>query len=327
MKALILKESGTVDNFEYVDIEKPAIKPGYVLVEVHASSINQIDIKIRQGLPIGPVLPAPLGCDMAGVVAEIGEGVTGFKVGDQVYGCVAGVKGNSGALAEFILADADLIAHKPGKLSMKQAAAMPLVSIAAWEALKRAQVGAHDHVLVQGAMGGVGHIAVQLAVQLGATVSATVLGEHDDTFLKKAGVANVIDVSQASVQEYVDQHTNGKGFDVVFDTVGGANLDRAFEGIGLNGRVAAIAARSTHDLSPLHAKNASLHVVFMLLPMLNGAGRAAHGVILKQLTELVEAGKVHPLVDEKDFTLAQGGQAQSYLESGKARGKVVVSIK
>ncbi|NYT77756.1 zinc-binding dehydrogenase [Alcaligenaceae bacterium] len=327
MKVLSLKAAGPVGNFELTDLAQPSVTDGHLLIEVHACSVNQIDIKIRQGLPIGPVLPSAIGCDMAGVVIEVGANVKGFKAGDEVYGCVAGVKGLGGTMSEYIVADAKLVAHKPKNIGMKQAASLPLVAITAWEGIARSQLAKGEQILVHGGMGGVGHIAIQLAASLGAIVSTTVHKTRDDGFLKSIGVSNIIDAGTTSVDEYKKTATQNNGFDAVFDTVGGTNLDKSFEAIGLNGRVVAIAARSTHDLSPLHAKGAALQVVFMLLPMLFGNGREQHGKILSELTTLVEAGKVKPLVDDKDFSLQEGGAAHAYLESGQAVGKVVISVR
>ncbi len=326
MKILRLDQPGGSENFVYADAPRPSAKAGHVLVQVHACSINQVDIKVRQGLPIGPELPSALGCDMAGVVTEVGAGVEHFKVGDEVYGCVAGVKRLGGTMAEYVVADAKLLAHKPANLSMKQAAAVPLVGITAWEGLDRCDLGPQDHILVHGGMGGVGHMVVQLAAQRGATVSTTVRNKRDDAYLKRIGASHIIDTKATSTEDYVQQVTGGQGFDVVFDTVGGATLDDSFQALAVNGRAVAIATRSTHDLSPLHGKGASLDVVFMLIPMLHNKGREAHGDILSQLRQAIEAGHVSPLVDERDFTLEQGGQAQDYLESGEATGKVVVTV-
>ncbi|TEA79044.1 zinc-dependent alcohol dehydrogenase family protein [Allopusillimonas ginsengisoli] len=326
MQALMLKQHGNVDQFELQDIPMPEIKRGYVLIKVAATSVNQVDIKIRNGLPISPALPGPIGCDAAGTITKIGEGVTGFEVGDAVYGCVAGVKGMGGALAEYVLADAQLIAKKPVNLSMREAAAMPLVAITAWEAIERAHVKKGEAVLVHGGMGGVGHIAAQLAVQRGARVFVTVSRHRDDALLRSFGIDGIIDAGKESVEDYVEKYTEGRGFDVVIDTVGGENLDRSLQAAGLNGRVSAIAARSTHDLSPMHAKALTLNVIFMLIPMLHDKNREQHGEILARIARLVEAGGLKPIVDQTEFTLQTAPQAHSHLESGQAHGKVVISV-
>lgn len=326
MRAQVLATPGGADQLHMADVPAPALKPGHVLIRVAASAVNPVDIKIRGGLPIGPDLPAILGCDVAGTIEAVGAGVEGLAPGDAVYGCAGGVKGQGGSLAELMLADARLIAPKPASLSMRAAAALPLVSITAWDGLDRAGVRAGDHVLVHGGTGGVGHVAVQLAKARGARVSATVSSPAAAQTVRDLGADDAVNRQQEQPAAYVQRLTGGRGFDVVFDTVGGPNLDLSFQAAAPNGRVVATAARSTHDLSPLHGKGLSLHVVFMLLPMLRDEGREKHGRILRELATLVEAGKVRPLLDPHRFDLAHAADAHRHLESGKAVGKVVVEI-
>lgn len=138
MKSQVIQSFGEPSVFQLKEIPKPELKPGHVLIQVKATSVNPIDTKVRAGAvpAVAPELPAVLHGDVAGVVSEVGEGVTEFEIGDEVFGCAGGFKGTSGgALAEFMLADADLLAHKPKNLTMEEAAALPLVSITAWEAL------------------------------------------------------------------------------------------------------------------------------------------------------------------------------------------------
>ncbi len=165
MKAYVVWNYGPNAQFELADILKPTIRPGHVLIQVKATSLNPVDWKIRTlDVPIAPELPAVLHGDVAGVVTEVGEGVSTFNVGDEVYGCAGGVKGQGGALAEYMLADAQLLAHKPQTLGFRETAALPLVSITAWEGLiDRARVQPGQQVLVHAAAGGVGHVALQLA--------------------------------------------------------------------------------------------------------------------------------------------------------------------
>lgn len=163
MRALVLRAFGGPEQFRVEDWPTPEPGPGAVRVRIHAASLNQIDIKIREGLPIGPTLPAILGADMAGVVDAVGEGVTAFRPGEEVWGCVGGVRGHGGTLAECIVADARLLAKKPTRLSMREAAVLPLVGITAWEAMARCDVTQGDLVLIHGGIGGVGHVVIQLA--------------------------------------------------------------------------------------------------------------------------------------------------------------------
>jgi NADPH2:quinone reductase len=240
---------------------------------------------------------------------------------------VGGLKGSGGALAEFILADAKLIAKKPKSLSMLEAAALPLVSITAWEALfVKTNLTNKNNILIHGGVGGVGHIAVQLAKWCGAKVYATVLKPEDFSLAKSFGADEVINAKEEDVEKYVTRLTNGKGFDIVFDTVGGPNLDKSLIAAGMNGSVVTTAARSTHDLSPMHNKALSLSVVFMLLPILKNHGRETHGKILSEIAKIVDEGKLKPMIDSHKFTLETISEAHALLESGKAQGKVVLSI-
>ncbi|WPY95286.1 zinc-dependent alcohol dehydrogenase family protein [Limimaricola variabilis] len=328
MKAMTLSDYGTEATFHEADMPRPQPEAGQVLVRVKATSVNTIDTMIKamgKDLPLSPDLPAVLGMDFAGIIEEVGDGVTGYAVGDEVYGCAGGLAELQGALAEFIPADARLTAPKPKTLSMREAAALPLVGITAWEGLERAGVAAGKKVLVQGGAGGVGHLAVQLARHLGAEVSATGTGDGQLSVIEGYG-ARPIDFMAEKIEDYVAAQTGGTGFDAVFDTVGGANLTNSFAAAALNAHVVTTVALSEIDLSPAHFKGLSLHIVFMLLPMLHDVRREVHGEILAKLAELVDAGAVKPLLDEQAFALTQVGDAYARLQSGQAIGKVVVEV-
>lgn len=329
MQGQVIKKFGDSSVFELVEIAKPSLKSGHVLIKVFATSVNQIDCKVRAGLvkAISPDFPAILHGDVAGVVEEVADDVKNFQVGDEVYGCAGGFKGSSGALAMYMLVDEKLIAKKPQSLSMLEAAALPLISITAWEALFiKAKLTNKNNILIQGGVGGVGHIAVQLAKWCGASVFTTVLKNKDFSLAKSLGASEVINAKEEDVASYVSRLTDDQGFDLVFDTVGGPNLDKSLLAARMNGSVVTTAARSTHDLSPMHNKGLSLHVVFMLLPILKNQGRAEHGKILSQIAKIVDEGKLKPLIDPHQFTLESIADAHRFLESGAARGKVVVSI-
>lgn len=329
MKAQIISQFGNPEVFKLAEVSKPALKPGHVLIKVSATSVNQIDCKIRSGMvpAIAPEFPAVLQGDVAGVIAAVSPEVSAFQIGDEVYGCVGGLRGSGGALAEWMLADARLLAKKPQSLSMLEAAALPLVSITAWDALfNKAQLSKDKKILIHGGVGGVGHIAVQLAKWCGAQVSATVLNESDFHLARQLGADEVINAKTETPEQYVQRLTHGKGFDVVFDTVGGPNLDRSLAAAAMNGAVVTTAARSTHDLTPMHNKALSLHVVFMLLPLLVNEGREQHGKILNNIAKVVDQKKLTPLIDPHQFTLETAPEAHALLESGKAFGKVVIKI-
>ena len=325
MQAYVVEEPG--GDFRRADLPRPILRPNHVLVRIKASGVNPLDIKIRGGKAAHAKqpLPAVLGLDMAGIVEEIGPEVTAFRAADEVYGMVGGVGGLPGTLAEYIAADADLLARKPKNLSMRQAAALPLVAITAWEGLvDRANVCADQTVLVHAGAGGVGHIVVQLARSYGAKVFATVSSEKKQ--IVEAFGASPIDYRSSSVDEYVAQMTAGKGFDIVFDTVGGATLDASFVAVKrYTGHVVSCLGWGTHSLAPLSFRGATYSGVFTLLPLITGEGRAHHGEILAHITALVETGKLKPLLNDYAMSMAEIDAAHALLESG-ALGKVVVEF-
>lgn len=327
MKTMIIEKFGDTSEFTLKEIEKPLLKPNHVLIKVVATSVNPIDMKVRSGAvpAAAPSLPAVLHGDVAGVVVKVGEGVNDFSVGDEVFGCAGGFKGTGGALAEYMLADERLLAIKPKNLSMSEAAALPLVGITAWEALiEKGNLQSTDKILIHGGTGGVGQIAIQLAKFVGAEIYTTVSSEEKGTIAKELGADHIVNYKQETVEDYVQKYTNGEGFPIVFDTVGGENLDKSFQAASQNGTVLNIAARSTHDLSPLHAKGLSLHVTFMLLKILDESKREDHGAMLRELASIAESGKIKPLVDKRIFSIEEVAEAHDYLASGSAIGKVVL---
>ncbi len=329
MRALSVPAAGA--DFELVHLPVPTPAADQVLVRIAASGVNPLDTKIRAGKAdhARQPLPAVLGMDLAGTVVSVGEGVTDFRPGDEVYGMAGGIGGLQGTLAEYIAADARLLAIKPRNLSMREAAALPLAAITAWEGLvDQAKVAAGDTVLVHGGAGGVGHIAVQLAKAFGAQVFTTVSAEQFDA--ARAYGAMPIDYRTSTVAQYVAEHTaGGKGFDIVYDTVGGATLDASFTAARkYGGHVVSVLGWGTHSLAPLSFRAATYSGVFTLMPMLTGEGRERHGRILAEVAGLVEAGKIAPLMDSRSIVLDAGSavEAHQLVENGQARGKVVLSI-
>lgn len=325
MKAVILDEHGSTDGFKLAEIPTPIVLPGHVVLKVCASSVNPVDCKIRNGMlaGIGPELPGVLHGDVAGIISEVGEGVEGFEVGDEVYGCVGGFKGIPGVLSEYALADSRLLSKKPFSLSMKEAAVLPLVGITAWNALiDRGQLSEGQKVLVHAGAGGVGHIALQLAKAMGVEVHTTISSPVKEDLALQMGADQAINYSQITPEQYVHEFTEGIGYDLVFDTVGGICLDQSFEAAKEYGTVVSIAARSTHDLTHAHIKSLSLHVVFMLLPILKNQLRDKHGEILSKISSLVEDGKIHPLLHEETFSFEDVGQAHQCWEAGGVNGKI-----
>jgi NADPH:quinone reductase-like Zn-dependent oxidoreductase len=179
-------------------------------------------------------------------------------------------------------------------------------------------------VLVHGGAGGVGHIAVQIARAFGAEVFATG-SAASQAYIKLLG-AVPIDYRAMTVENYVAKYSDGRGFDIVYDTVGGATLDASFNAVARFGHVVSALGWGTHALAPLSFRAASYSGVFTLLPMLTGEGRAHHGEIMREATRLVEAGQVIPRVDPRNFTLSSADDAYRAIEANDAAGKIVVDV-
>jgi len=312
--------------FRVAPIARPVPAEGQVLVRIRASGVNPLDTKIHAGEAAHArhPLPAILGLDLAGTVAAVGPGVTGFRIGDEVYGMTGGVGGVQGSLAEYAAVDARLLAPKPATLSAREAAALPLVFITAWEGLvDRARIQAGQKVLVLGGAGGVGHVAVQIALAAGAEVYA-VDGTDKQAFITSLG-AIAIDRAEP-VADYVGRLTAGRGFDLVYDTIGGVGLDTAFQAVRRFGHVVSCLGWGAHALAPLSFRAATYSGVFTLLPLLTGEGREHHGEILREATRLAEAGKLMPRMDPRHFTLDDVADAYAALRAGETAGKLVVDM-
>lgn len=289
----------------------PVPGAGEILVRVRASGTNPLDLKIRAGEAAHARQPLPsiLGIDMAGSVAALGADVTGFAIGDAVFGMVGGVGGHQGTLADFIAVDADLLAKKPAALSFREAAVLPLTFITAWEGLvDRAHVAPGERVLVLGAAGGVGQMVLQLAKAKGADVFG-------------------LDRAAHGIDALVADATGGDGFDIVYDTAGGTTLDTAFRVVKpYTGRVVSALGWGSHALAPLSFRAASYAGVFTLLPLLTGKGRAHHGEILRAAAALADAGLLRPELDPGRYALDDADAAHAALRERRATGKVVIEM-
>lgn len=330
MNDVMLAAIAEADNSPLVvaTLPRPIAGKGQLLIRVHAAGVNPLDTKIAsgKGAHARQPLPAVLGMDLAGTVAEVGDDVEGFSRADEVFGMAAGIGGIQGAIAEYVVVDAQLVAHKPRSLSMREAAALPLVFITAWEGLvDRANVRAGQQVLIQGGAGGVGHVAVQLAKARGATVFATGAAQSL-AFISELG-ATAIDYRCESVADYVDRYTAGEGFDVVYDTVGGATLDASFAAVKIyTGHVLSCLGWGNHRLAPLSFKGATYSGVFTLMPLLTGKGRAHHGEILREAAALADAGLLRANLDAQRYTLQKVNEAFSRVAQGLGRGKTVIDL-
>lgn len=326
MRAALAVTAGAA--LQVQNLPLPELQAGQVLVNIIASGVNPLDTKISsgQGGHARQPLPAVLGMDLAGVVVAVSPDVSAFNIGDEVYGMAGGIGGNQGSLAQYIAVDADLLARKPNNLSMREAAALPLIFITAWEGLvDRANVRAGQKVLVQGGAGGVGHIAVQIAKARGAEVFAT--GSAKSLAIIESFGATAIDYHRQAPADYLAQYTDGEGFDIVYDSVGGATLDASFGVLKLyTGHVVSCLGWGEHKLAPLSFRGATYSGVFTLLPLITGKARQHHGEILAEATRMAEAGQLRVLLDDRRFTLENVNDAHAIVAAGHAIGKVVVDL-
>ncbi|WP_449401288.1 zinc-dependent alcohol dehydrogenase family protein [Chryseobacterium wanjuense] len=324
MKAIVLEQFGK--PLELKEIEKPQPKDHEVLIKIKAAGLNPLDIKIKAGqaahAQINP--PAILGIDMAGIVEQVGRNVTNFKVGDEVFGMVGGVGNNPGTLAEYIAADADLLALKPKNISFKEAAAAPLIFITAWEGLvNKMNIQKDQTVLVHAGNGGVGHVALQIALAKDSIVFTTVRAENIEAV--KNYPVEIINSDELSAEEYVEKLTDGSGFDNILDTVG--LLDDSFKAVKqYSGHVASILGWGTHSIAPLSFRNATYSGVFTLYPLLSGKNRKHFGEILKEAAQLFKDGKLKIVLDDTFYSLKDTNLAYQNLEEGNAKGKVVIDM-
>lgn len=311
MKAAQISSYGDASVVKIVEVEKPTIKPGRVLVEVHASSLNPFDTMVRAGYlkdAIPLELPVTLGGDIAGVIAEVGEDVEGFAVGDKVYGQANVVAGNSGAFAEYALTDSGQLAQAPAGLDMQALASLPLVGVSAWQAINdHIGLKSGQKIFIHGGAGGIGSVAIQIAKSLGAYVATTATGDGLD-YAKALGADEVIDYKSADFTEQL------RDYDAVFDTVGGDDFDRSLAVLRSGGVAVSMTAKAGEAKAGelgVRAITQSTHVTTQALD---------------SLTELVTSGTVKPNVG-KVYKLEDVSQAFADRESGAVSGKIVLSIK
>lgn len=318
MKAITLRSFGGPDVFELVDVPTPRPGAGQVLVRVHATSINPLDFQVRRGdYPDLVPLPAITGHDVSGVVEEIGAGVTAFAVGDEVW-YTPQIFNGPGSYAEYHVAAEHIIGKKPASLSHLEAASLSLVGGTAWEALVvRAALRVGETILVHGGAGGVGHVAIQLAKSIGARVITTVR-ESNFEFARNMGADVVIDYEVEDYVEAVMRETDGRGVDVIFDTIGGDTLSRSPDALAQLGRLVSIVdIAQPQNLIQAWGKNASYHFVFT---------RQNRGK-LDELGALVDRDQIRPHIGAT-YPLAEISVAHARLESRdkSLKGKIAISV-
>ncbi len=333
MKAFIVKRYGKKETLQLTEIAEPVVKENDVLVEIHSAGVNLLDSKIRDGefkLILPYKTPFTLGHDVAGVVTKVGLKVSKFKVGDEVYSRPSDHR--IGTFAEYISVHEKDVALKPKNISMDEAASIPLVALTAWQALVEiANLKKGQKVFIQAGSGGVGTIAIQLAKHLGATV-ATTASEKSFGLLKSLGADVLIDYKNQDFEDIL------KDYDVVLNSQDIKTLEKSLRILKPNGKAISISGPPTPDFanaigapwfvkmilslisSGIRKKAAKLGVHFSFLFM------RAEGKQLEEITKLIESGVINPVMD-KVFRFEETNQAMAYVESGRAKGKVVVKVR
>ena len=328
MRAQLLYSFGDDAKFTAVELPDPAPGTGQVLIRIVATSINPIECKLRRyGGEVAPELPALLGSDLAGSIVGIGPGVDRFAVGDQVFGYAGGVRGNPGSYAQMAAVDARMVAAAPRSIPLAHAAALPLSGLTAAEALERSHVASGKSVLILGATGGVGHLAVQMANALGASVHAGLRSQDRLEAALAFGADTAFVIDQESPDEYAKRVTGGTGFDALLDCTAGIDLGALFGALRDGGDLVSLVTRRACDLSLMSRKGLSLHTIFVPNSLLNGFGLEAYTARLERIAKLVDEGRIKPQIDRRTFTLDQMGDAHSAFESGQADGKILIMCK
>lgn len=326
MRAIGLHKHGPPEVFQPMDLPDPSPRDFDLLVEVHASAMNPVDVKMREGGMFARALPMVLGFDVSGVVRAVGDKVQGFAPGDAVYGSPSLFR--NGSNAELVLIDSRTAAPKPAALDHTRAAALPLVTLTAWEALfHHARLHHGETVLIHGGAGGVGHVALQLSKHHGCRVIVTAGREESLSLCRELGADEIIDYRRSDVADHVKEITGGRGADAVLETVGGENLKLSIASVAPYGRIVSILPPSTGvDLGSLFLKNASLHFEFMGGPVYFSHKPESQGQILRTAAELADAGKLAPHVS-KIFALDQLANAHREQATGHVMGKLVIAVR
>ncbi len=333
MKVFIIKRYGKKEKLQLTEIAEPAVKGNDVLVQIHAAGVNLLDSKIRDGefkliLPYKPAFT--LGHDVAGVVTKVGSNVSKFKVGDEVYARPADYR--IGTFAEYISINEKDVAMKPKNLSMEEAASIPLVGLTAWQALvEKAALKKGQKVFIQAGSGGVGTFAIQLAKHFGAFVATTTSSANID-LVRSLGADIIIDYRKEDFEAILSD------YDVVLNSQDTKTLEKSLRIVKAGGKVISISGPPDPDFGQqinahwllktamkflsagIRKKAKRLGVNYSFLFM------RAQGEQLSEITKLIESGVIKPVMD-KVFPFEQTNEAMAYVETGRAKGKVVIKLK
>jgi alcohol dehydrogenase len=333
MRAFVLGGYGAVtDNVRLAEIADPVAGPGEVLIEIHAASLNPIDFKLVHGAlkrVSNYQLPRPIGFDASGVVLAVGAGAVKFKPGDVVYARAS--RDTIGSFAEQIALPEKFVALKPAAISHAAAASLPLVGLTSLQGFERAGARAGQRILIHAGSGGVGTFAVQYARHLGLHITSTTSSKNAD-FVKSLGANRVIAYDR---ENYLEQ---GGEYDIVYDTLGGAFTIDAFKLVKRGGIVISLSGPPDRDFARREGKGWLVRIAVWLMgrKVYAAAERAraeycwffteSSGDQLREIAGLVDRGAIKPVID-REFAFEQLPEALSYLEAGRARGKVVLKVR
>lgn len=333
MKAFIVKRYSKKDKLQLTEVAEPIVKENDILVQVYAAGVNLIDSKVKSGefkLVLPYKAPFKLGHDVAGLVTKIGSGVKKFKAGDEVYARPA--DHSIGTFAEYISMNENDVALKPKNISMEEAASIPLVGLTAWQALiEKGKLKKGQKIFIQAGSGGVGTFAIQLAKHLGATV-ATTTSTNNIALVKSLGADIVIDYKKE------DFETILKDYDVVLNSQDTKTLEKSLRILKSGGKVISISGPPDPDFGKQINANWFLKIVLKVLSVgirkkakrlgvnFSFLFMRAEGNQLAEITSLINAGVIKPVID-KVFPFEQTNEAMSYVEAGRAKGKVVIKVK
>ena len=333
MKAFVLNRYGKSEELQLSEVAKPTVKENEVLVEIRSAGLNQLDSKLKAGefkLILPYKMPLILGHDVAGVITEVGKNVRRFKVGDEVYARPA--DHHIGTFAEFIAIDEKYVSLKPKDLTMEEAASIPLVGLTAWQALfEKAELKKGQKIFIQAGSGGVGTFAIQLAKHVGATVATTTSAVSFD-LVKSLGADIVIDYKKDDFEKILDD------YDVVLNSQDAKTLEKSLRVLKPGGKLISISGPPDPDFAKeiglswilrlvmtflsygIRKKAKRNHVSYSFLFM------RANGDQLSEIASLIDSGIIRPVVD-RVFPFESTKEALSYVEQGRAKGKVVVKVK
>lgn len=314
MKSAQIKRYGGSEVVE-INQNTPALNDpsaGKVLVTVKAAGVNPADWKVREGYfqQMTPLqFPSTLGMDFSGTIEKVGEGVDGFKQGEEVYGDAAAIRGGSGAFAEMALTNEDSIAHKPKTLSYEEAAGLPLVGVSAWQALVETMgLSGSQKILIHGGAGGIGSIAIQLATRLGTgTYTATTVSTNDKEFVQQLGANEAIDYKTQTFEDILHD------YDAVFDTVGGETYTRSFKILRKGGIIVSMLEQPNQELMHQFSVKATHQFT------------KVNRERLTRLAQWVDQNNIHVNID-RTFPLDEAGKALDYQKDVHPRGKIVLRM-